>query len=386
MRGVDLNFTLWIIVSIVVLLSFTIGIGIYMFNKEINKEDSEYIFQFIKENLESGKVSLSINYNEQKWVEVNQNKQLPLASTVKIIIAIEYARQAAEGKIDPLKEVSLEELNAFYVPKMDGGAHEAWIANLNDGIEIDKVHLSEVAKGMIAYSSNANTEYLINVLGLQNINNVLENLSISNHEPLYPIVSALFIPTQLMNEQNLTKQEMLEAMKSMDISEYRKRAMDIHNKWIIQPPSAQEKKQLVKNLDMDIQKIWSDRLPRSTSEDYVYIMDKLNNKTHFDENTFKYLDPVMEQLMKNPTNREWLVHAGQKGGSTAFIITMAMYATDKDRNQTELAFFANDLTSVEQAKLSRNLNGFQLKFLQDAEFRTLIKKELSTMEKAKSDE
>ncbi|MEM5595122.1 hypothetical protein AAHB53_00235 [Niallia circulans] len=131
---------------------------------------------------------------------------------------------------------------------------------------------------------------------------------------------------------------------------------------------------------MDVQRIWSNRLPRSTSEDYVYIMEKLNNKTYFDKDTYKYLDPVMEQLMENPNNREWLVHAGQKGGSTAFIITTAMYATDKDGNQTELAFFANDLTSLEQTKLSRNLNGFKLKFLKDAEFRTLIQKELSILE------
>ncbi|MGV3240937.1 serine hydrolase, partial [Streptococcus hyovaginalis] len=157
-----------------------------MFKKEINKEDPDYIFQFIKENAKSERVALSINYNKQKWVKVNQNKQLPLASTVKIIIAMEYARQAAEGKIDPLQEVSLEELNSFYIPKTDGGAHEAWIANLNDGKETDKVHLSEVAKGMIAYSSNANTEYLIHVLGLENINTSLESLGISNHEPLYP--------------------------------------------------------------------------------------------------------------------------------------------------------------------------------------------------------
>jgi D-alanyl-D-alanine carboxypeptidase len=372
--------TLWIIVGIIILLSFMIGIGIYMFKKEITKKEPEYIFQFIKENAKSERVSLSINYNKQKWVEVNQNKQLPLASTVKIIIAMEYARQAAQGKIDPLQEVSLEELNTFYIPKTDGGAHDAWIANLNDGKETNKVHLSEVAKGMIAYSSNANTEYLINVLGLQNINTFLENLGISNHEPLYPIVSALFIPTQLMSEQKLSKQEMLEAMKSMDISEYRKRAMDIHNKWLNHPPTAEEKKQIVKNLDMDVQRIWSNRLPRSTSEDYVYIMEKLNNKTYFDEDTYKYLDPVMEQLMENPNNREWLVHAGQKGGSTAFIITTAMYATDKDGNQTELAFFANELTSLEQTKLSRNLNGFKLKFLKDAEFRTLIQKELSILE------
>lgn len=56
-----------------------------------------------------------------------------------------------------------------------------------------------------------------------------------------------------------------------------------------------------------------------------------------------------------------------------------MYAKDKDNNQTELAFFANDLTSIEQAKLSKNMNAFQLKFLTDTKFRTYVKKEVSNL-------
>lgn len=368
---------LLIIAGIIFLIYLVKGIGIFMFEIKINKQNPESIIQFIKENKGNDKASLSINYNSQKWVEVNSNKKLPLASTVKTIVAIEYAQQAAEGLIDPQQEVSLKELNAFYIPKTDGGAHEAWISQLNKDKEIDKVPLSEVATGMIAYSSNANTDYLIKILGLQKINNVLESLGISDHEPLYPFVSALFIPTQLMAEKKLTKQELLKEMKNMDMSEYRKRAIDIHNKWLSYPPTDQEKKQLLKTLDKDMQKNWSDRLPRSTTGGYVFIMDKLNNKKYFNENIHKYLDPVMEQLMKKTINRAWLVHAGQKGGSTACVITMAMYATDKEGNQTELAFFANDLSPIEQAKLSRNINGFQLKFLKNADFRMHIKKELS---------
>ncbi|MCJ7842041.1 hypothetical protein MUB24_14245 [Lederbergia sp. NSJ-179] len=83
--------------------------------------------------------------------------------------------------------------------------------------------------------------------------------------------------------------------------------------------------------------------------------------------------------MTKPSNQEWLAHAGQKGGSTAFVLTMSMYATDKEGNQTELAFFANDLSTIEQAKLSKNINAFQLKFLTDEKFREQVKKELSSL-------
>ena len=65
----------------------------------------------------------------------------------------------------------------------------------------DSVPLSEVANGMIAYSSNANTEYLMHVLDFQMINDVLMQLNVEEHEPLYPIVSALYIPIHLMEEK-----------------------------------------------------------------------------------------------------------------------------------------------------------------------------------------
>ena len=87
--------------------------------------------------------------------------------------------------------------------------------------------------------------------------------------------------------------------------EYRNKAIEIHNRWLSQPLTDQEKKQLRKTLDNDFQKIWSDRLPRSTTRDYVSIMKKLNSKVYFSESVYQYLDPVMEQIMRNPNNCEF---------------------------------------------------------------------------------
>lgn len=374
-----MKIVLWILVSIVILIILIRVIGTLILQRKKKKSNPKYITHFLEKNLNSGNVSMSIRHNDQTWIDINPNKLLPLASTVKIIIAIEYAKQAAEGKIVPNKKVKLKELDKFYIPKTDGGAHEAWIKKWKRN-KIDSVPLYEIANGMIAYSSNANTEYLIEVLGLQNINRVPKSLGILNHDPIYPTASALYIADQLINEKiGLSKQEILKMMKEMDMTEYRKRAIDIHNKWIKHPLSNQEKKQLLNTLDMDFQKIWSERLPHSTTRDYISIMNKLNGKTYFKKEVYKYLDPIMEQLMKNPKNREWLTHAGQKGGSTAFVLTNALYATDKEQNKTEIVFFSNNLTKLEQKKLSQNLNEFQLQFLKDREFRTQIKESFTTI-------
>ncbi|WP_226793330.1 serine hydrolase [Bacillus sp. B1-b2] len=365
---------LWMLIGAIGLTLLIISIGVFKFRREIQKEDPDYLLNYVHKKANTGNVSLMIQYNDESYIEVNSNQMLPLASTVKIILALEFAQQAAEGIIDSKKEVNLKDLEKFYIPKTDGGSHEAWLSSLKEKKEVVSVPLSEVANGMIAYSSNANTEYLMDVLGLPNINEVFKRLGVLHHEPVYPIVSALYIPTQLKNEMGISKQEVLEIMKKMDMSEYCSRAISIHNSWINAPLTKKEKGDFIKILNRDFQKVWSDRLPRSTTSDYISILHKLNKKIYFHENVYQHLEPIMEQLMKNRTNQEWLFHAGQKGGSTAFIFTNAMYATDKEYNRTEIAFFANNLTMIEQAKLSRNISGFQLKFLTNRAFREQVKK------------
>lgn len=369
---------LWVMGSVLVCAGVIIGIVFWKFQKEMKKDDSEYIVRFIKEHKEDKNVSIAIQYNQQHWVELNTKEPLPLASTVKIIVAIAYAQQAADGRINPQQQVDLKELETFYFPKTDGGAHEAWLAQL-DLQDMESVPLSEVANGMITYSSNANTDYLMHILGLQYVNDVLTQLDVKEHEPLYPIVSAIYIPTQLMEEKSLTKKETLTAIRDMDMTEYRERAMAIHEDWVEHPLTKEEKAKTLKMLNMDFQKVWSDRLIRASTDNYISILEKLNSKNYFSEDVHKYLDPVMEQLMQNPNNQEWLTHAGQKGGSTAFVLTLAAYAEDKKGNQTEIAFFANDLNTMEQLKLSNSMNSFQLKFLTDEGFRIRLKKELSEL-------
>ncbi|KOY83000.1 serine hydrolase [Lysinibacillus macroides] len=372
-----MKLVLWVIVGIVAALILIIGVVAYRFYRELKTPNPDYIINFIKEHAAKGNVALSIHYNSQNLVSINESVPLPLASTVKIIIAIEYAQQAAEGKIDPNQMVSLKELDKFYIPRTDGGGHQAWLAQLQREQEIASVPLYKVAKAMIAYSSNANTDYLINILGLENINETLKQLELLHHDEIYPLTSILYIPQQLMDEKNLSSKEVLEAMREMEMDDYQQRAMAIHKSWLTKPLSEQEKKHLLKHLSKSSQKHLSDHFPRSTAKDYVAIMGKLNNKTYFSDKVYQYLDPVMEQLMERPKNRELFTQIGQKGGSTLFVVTIAMYAIDREQNKTELAFFANDLSDLEQVELARNMNSFQLKLLTDKAFRERVNTELN---------
>lgn len=327
------------------------------------------VLEFLKEN--PHKSAIKLVRNDTIIAQKNINHMMPLASTVKIILAIEYAEQAAQGIINPDQNISLTELDRFYVANTDGGAHPNWLKSINDKIKNDSISIKEIAKGMIKYSSNANTEWLSDKLELKNINNRLDSLDIKNHSKFYHIVSALFVGKEKFPK--LTGSELAAAIRNLSIEEYINTTDDIHNKLL----SNINYKNDIGDLSIEIQRVWSDNLPSSTVCEYTEIMKKINSRTYFSSETQSYLDEVMEFLLENPANSSWLEHAGNKGGSTAFVLTKALYATDKKSNKTELVYFFNDLGPIERTRLQMSMNQFELKILTDKKFRKKVEEQLA---------
>ena len=363
-KKIDMLKKILLIVGIIIAIVIIIGaIGINYF-----KPDANLVLNFIKEN--PNKTAIKLVRNDSLITERNPNKLMPLASTVKIILAIEYALQSSQGKINPHEEISIDELAKFYIPNTDGGAHPSWLKSVKNKISDNQIPINEIAKGMIRYSSNANTEWLGNRLGIKNINNRIDSLGVENHTEFYNIVSALFVGKEKFPKSK--GKELERKLKNLSIEDYIETTNRIHKKLITDSIY----KKNIGDLGMNIQRIWSDNLPSSTVKDYFGIMKKINSKTYFDTDAQKYLDEVMEGLMENPANRKWLKHAGKKGGSTAFVLTEAFYATDKKGNTTELAYFFNDLGTIENTRLQGSMNEFELKILTDKKFRDKIKTEL----------
>jgi D-alanyl-D-alanine carboxypeptidase len=301
--------------------------------------------------------------NDTILVSHQANKPMPLASTVKIVIAIEYAHQVAIGELQADEQVPLSELEKFFIKGTDGGAHQAWLGSISSDTLSETTSLEQIAKGMIKYSSNANTEYLLARLGLNRVNARIESLGFQHHSNLYYIVSALFVGKELF--PGVTGSKLEKKLRKLPLEKYVAATNLIHKKLIEDPTYKNE----IGDLSIDIQKIWSDRLPAGSPSDYVSMMKKLNDKSYFKAKVYEYLDPVMEQVMENPANQAWLRHSGTKGGSTAFVLTKALYATDKEGNTTEMALFFNEVGFLDMMQLLGGLNMFELQLLSDRLFR-----------------
>jgi len=172
------------------LFGFAVVYGIQYF---MPNEDA--VLDYIIDHPET--TAIKLVRNDELIGAHNPDKMMPLASTMKIIIAIEYAIQVSEGKLNSELMVHLDELEKYYVPSTAGGAHPSWLKSVDNKIIEGRVSIREIAKGMIRYSSNANTEWLTEKLGIDNVNSRLDSLGVTNHSEIYYLASSLFVGKEL---------------------------------------------------------------------------------------------------------------------------------------------------------------------------------------------
>lgn len=340
------------------------------------KANPDTVLAFIQQNPE--KTAFAMRSNSEQLVEYQANQKMPLASVAKMLVAVEFAQQAAQHKVDPDQRVSLAELNRYYIPGLDGGAQEAWEQSLQAVIGDDSVPLREVAKGMIAFSSNANMEYLMEMLGLDAINRNIESLGLSAHEPLYPFYASLFIPDLLMaGYEGLTEEDKLvrvkAELKEMPQERFRELAMKVHERLREDVNgSYQQAVQIERWYDDEIDKINSDRMVSATAADYAILLSRINSRHYFSPEVHNYLDEVMETAMESEGNKQQFEHLGFKGGSTNYILNSAIYAIDKQGSSSEAVLFMNNLSQQEMEQLSPHLNEFLFQTLTSEAYRFKI--------------
>ncbi len=329
---------------------------------------ADSFFNFINAN--KNRASVYITRNDTVVASLNENKLMPLASTVKIMVAVEFAKQSAHDVINENGYVPLSELDKYYVPNTNGGAHPAWVdyAQKNKLLKGDSVKLVDVARGMIIFSSNANTEYLMDLLGFDNVNENIGLFGIKQHTAISPIVGSLFL-YQL--PKKTTEDKLLKTIGAYSDKKYSMEAYDHHLG--MKEDSGYKARFRPGEFSMKLQKMWSDRLPASTTKEYVTLVQALNKREVLDEDAFFTIAEVLEFPMENKAFQSVFKHYGVKGGSTGFVLTHVIYMMMKNGTRMELAIFFNDLSPEEEQKLEGWLDPFEAQVMFDAKFREKTK-------------
>ncbi|MFB6230747.1 MAG: serine hydrolase [Salinibacter sp.] len=189
----------------------------------------------------------------------NADRKQPLASTVKYVVAIEYARQAAAGTIRPDSLVPLDRINRFMglTGPTAKQLHRDWITQARSAgrVQNGRVPLRTVARGMIEFSSNPATEYLMDLLTLKEINQGLDEIGLASHDPLHYIISDLYVGIQ----KGLRGEERARFMRDLSAEERASRAAQIHQK-LLQDADSSYRDGLT-TPGIAVQHAWSDHLP-----------------------------------------------------------------------------------------------------------------------------
>ena len=335
---------------------------------QLNPAAADSFLNFIKSNKD--RASVYITKDDIIISFLNEYKLMPLASSFKILVAVEFAKQAGTGLVDKNRYVALRELDKYYLPNTDGGAHPKWLVyeKNNNHIKADSIKLIDVAWGMIMFSSNANTEYLMDLLGIDNIKSNIKLFGLKNHTALYPPVASLFM---YQNPRNISEDKILKAINKFSDEEYSKNIFRLH--FQLKHDSTFKARFRPQDLTMKMQKNWSNRLTASTTKDYIHLANILNNRKFLNDDIYKIISELMEFPMEDKNFQAVFSHYGVKGGSTAFVLTHVVYLTTKTGKKMEMALFFNNLDPVEERKLEGWLESFEAQVIFDDGFRASLR-------------
>jgi D-alanyl-D-alanine carboxypeptidase len=223
------------------------------------------------------------------------------------------------------------------------------------------------------FSSNANAEYLLDLVGMDNVKSNVQLFGLDNHTAIFPIVSSLML---YQNPRKMKEKNIIKGIKELSEEAYCKTIFQIHN--ALKYDTTLKKKFNLADLTINMQQLWSERLTASTTKNYVQLCSILNKRKYLNANSYGIISEIVEFIMENKNNQKIYKQFGIKNGSTAFVLTEAFYATMQSGEKIEAAYFFNNLTIAENLLLQGWLNDFRIGLTQNEAFR---KKLMTTFQK-----
>ena len=117
-------------------------------------------------------------------------------------------------------------------------------------------------------------------------------------------------------------------------------------------------------VDMEFQRIWSDRLVGANAKDYMSIMEKINSRNYFPKSMQEEIENIFKGTVKivssNMLVKRWFYRIR---------IDKSLYTTDKKGDKVEIVIMFNDIEDqVSYQKLRNNIDYFIQDAITDEEF------------------
>lgn len=277
---------------------------------------------------------------QNRAILLNPDEKFPLASTRKVLILGAYGLAVAAGRLNPAQRVDVGDVERWYWPNTDGGAHPQAIADWRARGRIDAmstVSLDDVAWAAIRWSDNAAADYLLARVGGPGAAAAFASREgMVEQDPVLPILGefAAWATVPLRMWRALTP-----ARRSQ-------RAEEI---------AASTNPTTIAHLFLphDISG-YVDASPAGTPRDWALLMSLLYDGRGLPDRANATIRRTLEwPLVAFPENRTKISRFGTKGGSLPGTITEASYLRPAGRPPVMIALFLRDLSSSDYASFRK---------------------------------
>lgn len=320
-----------------------------------SKED---LLTFVMKNKRD--ISATMIENEDVVLDWNGDQKTPLASTVKLMVLFHFVKTVSSGDTKLNEKVALSDIERFYIDRTDGGAHTYWL-EVNGFSE--HATILDVAKGMMQFSSNACTDYLIDRLGLEKINDQMKQAGLIEHDELMPLTPMILWSAYVSDHE----QDALKQMSGVSHEQYKSLMSEIFNIMKSDPEHKKilEEKTMEKDLlSFHIQSLLTQKMTKSTTNQYAQFMKRLHDELLTTEEKSLFSQIVLGEIFKTETDQ----YLWYKGGATLFVFTGALYRKT-ETSSISLSLFINDPKADNSHWIEEVFNEFILTAAVDQHFR-----------------
>ncbi|MCM3037857.1 class A beta-lactamase-related serine hydrolase [Bacillus pumilus] len=320
-----------------------------------SKED---LLTFVMKNKRD--ISATMIENEDVVLDWNGDQKTPLASTVKLMVLFHFVKTVSSGDTKLDEKVALSDIERFYIDRTDGGAHTYWL-EVNGFSE--HATLLDVAKGMMQFSSNACTDYLIDRLGLEKINDQMKQAGLIEHDELMPLTPMILWSAYVSDHE----QDALKQMSGVSHEQYKSLMSEIFNIMKNDPEHKKilEEKTMEKDLlSFHIQSLLTQKMTKSTTNQYAQFMKRLHDELLTTEEKSLFSQIVLGETLKTEKDQ----YIWYKSGATLFVFTAALYRKT-DTSSISISLFINDPKANNSHWIEEVFNEFMLTAAGDQNFR-----------------
>ncbi len=296
---------------------------------------------------------------ESEGVFLNADAPMPLASVVKILNLIAYANAVNAGTLDPGTWIPLSEMDRYYLPGTDLGAHAQALDEAEAGDLIGRdppsTPLEEIPWMMIRHSSNAAADFLHMAIGQEGVERTALELDLTSQTAPCPWIGQFLA---MSNHERDGDNRSAVTGYMADPSSYGFEVMRLTESFANDAAFREaELSRRSRRGQVVIQQLFADTLnPQASAGDYARLMARIMTNGLGSSYANILVRRVLEWPKTFPTNQELFSTVGYKNGSLPGVLTTVYYGQRlEDGKQVVVALFYRRLPMQTYRSWRQNL-------------------------------